>query len=293
MKSNQNRSSRVQKEILINSLLFLFLCSFLIKVVFGAISGSKSLLVSGMFPLFGIFISIISSIRIHAFKQKAKGRKSIFSHEKLEFFIIAGISLIIAVTTCTLLFAIGHLTFFHTLFPPGLLAAWVAVLIGAANLGIHFWLKERIGSLQETNGNEIISLITKDFILSILVILSVVIARCGFFIIDYLLAILEATYILVYSIIYLYNSFQGLMNASCDRETLSEITEYITKVDSTLHVKEIKVNKVGRMLEIIAVIYLPKLTKISEAGSIINRIKEALDRELSLQHEVHIGIAAE
>ncbi len=293
MNRNHKRSIQVTKEMIINSLLLLFLCSFIVKVVFGAISGSKSLLVSGIFALFGVFISIVSSIRMYTSKKREEGKKSIFSPEKLEFFIIAGISLIITVTTGTLLFAIVHLTFFHTLFPPGLLAAWVALLIGASHLGIYFWLKERIHILQETNSNEIISLITKEFILSILVIFSIVIARCGFFVIDYMLAILEATYILVYSIIYLYNSFHGLMNASCEKDTLSKITNYITKANQNLHVKEIKVNKVGRILEIIAIIYLPKLTKISEAGGIISNIKASLEKELSVLHEVHIGVVGE
>jgi divalent metal cation (Fe/Co/Zn/Cd) transporter len=83
------------------------------------------------------------------------------------------------------------------------------------------------------------------------------------------------------------------MNASCDKDTLSEITDSIAKVDPALHIKDIKVNKVGKMLEIIAVIYLPKISKISEAGSIITRIKESLDREISVLHEVHIGIVSE
>lgn len=293
MKGNKIRSLKIQKEMIVNSLLLFFLCSVIVKVVFGAISGSKSLLISGIFPLFGVFISIVSSIRLHALRKVTGGKKSIFSHEKLEFFIIAGISLIIAISTSTLLFAIGHLTFFHTLFPPGLLAAWIAVFIGAANLSLFFLLKEKIGVLHETNNNEIVSLITTDFVLSILVIFSVVIARCGFFVVDYMLAILEATYILVYSIMFLYNSFKGLMNASCDKDTLSEITKSITKVDPVLNVKDIKVNKVGKMLEIIVVIYLPKISKISEAGNIVTRIKEALDREISVLHEVHIGIASE
>lgn len=276
------------KEIKLNTaycLLYFFVGSLLIKVVFGAFSGATSLLASSILPLFGVFIAIVTIIRING----SSNEKIAFSYEKLEFIIIAGVSLIIAIATVSILFLVVHLIFFHTLFPPGLFGAWISAIICIANFYMLSWVNEKSHLLEEVDNKQINFLINNDLLFSIIVVFSIVLARSGFIIIDYLVAILGGIYILWYSIHFLSHSFKGLMDASCDLPTLSKITNFIKSADPTMHIKDIRIRRVGKAFEIISIISLPKETKIKKAQAIIYNIKNILGSKIPEPCEVHIG----
>lgn len=283
------------KENIIYGLLFFFVITFIIKVVFGIISGSKALLASGIFAVFGIFITIVALLRMNlsSWSGRMRIKRIDFSHEKLEFIIVTGISLIIVIATGAILFSTIHLALFHTPFPPALIAAWIAVILAIINWFTVYKVKEKLSLVEETDINRIVFLLHKDFTLSILVITVVVISRSGFIIIDHILAILEAIFIMGYSIYFLYNSLKGLMDASCSQEALSDIRGHIEGIGVPLTIKNLRVNIVGRMLEIAAIINVSKDMNIQEAKKLVEKIKRALKENLSMPHETYVGVRSE
>ena len=205
------------KESTVYSLLFFFLGAFVIKIVFGGISGSKALLVSGTFELFGVFLAVITLLRIGSASQSKNDRKSDYSHGKLEFVVASAISLLIAVATGIFLFTIVHLVFYHTIYPPKLLAAWVSAILAAINLIAARYLKNEIASFDEADEKRLRFLFDNDFILSTLVVCVAIMSRSGFAALDPIFAVLVAVYVIVHSISFLWKSFKGLMDALPDK----------------------------------------------------------------------------
>lgn len=290
MAQKQKRHIKEDKENAVYALLFFFVGSFFVKVVFGVITGCKSLLVSGIFAAFGIFISIVTLLRIHDFVIPAKIKLKKFSYGKLEFIIITGVSTIIAISTGAILFSILHMTFFHSLYPPGLMAAWASVFLAVASLYAAYKLKNIVSLiLEEADIARIRFLLNKDFILSIAVVATVVIARSGFTVIDYILAIFEAGFIIAYSIYLLFNSVKGLMDASCDAQTVERISRHIRKADTRISIESIRVSLAGKMLEIVAIISVASKTPVKDARMLVQKIKYVLQKDLSAAHEIYIG----
>ena len=281
---------RYKKESETYTVLFLLVGAFLIKLVFGAITSSKSLLVSSMFPAFGIFLCAINILRINS-TSMAKGKLVNFSHGKLEFFITAGVSLIIALATGGILYSIGHLILFHSVFPPELLGAWIGALIAVIDFTTLYFLRNKVSLLEESDNKNLLFLIYNDFIASVLIIFSIIISRAGLTIIDYILAILISKYIIGYSIYFLGYSFRGLMDASCDQVTFSEISNYIKRADPTIKMESLKISPTGNTIDIVAILNLSNSTKIREVDVLIMKIKSALNANLSKPFELHIGFS--
>lgn len=282
---------RDHKESAVYALLFFFLGVFAVKVVFGNLTGSKALLLSGAFELFGIFLSVITLLRIRSAFHKKNDLKSDFSHGKLEFVVASGISFIIAITTGTFLFTIVHLVFFHSLYTPGLLAAWVAAILAAVNLVAARYLKQEISRFEEADERRLRFLFDKDFILSVSVVIVVIASRSGLIVLDYIFAVLEAIFIVGYSISFLWQSFKGLMDAPPDVGKLATITKCIKKAGPGLEIRDLKVNLDGRTLEIMATLDGSCAANAKEAVTVMERIEQALKAGLSVPYRSHIGFA--
>lgn len=292
MEQKHNNAARKEKEDTIYALLFFFISSFLLKAVFGAITGSQALLVSGIFALFGIFLCVVTLLRIHEFSDHPHSKQKIFSYGKLEFFIATGISLIVVISIGSILFSIVHMIFFHTLYPAGLIAAWVSAILGAANWYFGNRLKEKVPVAMEADFEKIKLFLNKDFVLSILVIMVVIISRSGFIVIDYIFAILEAVFIMSYGIYFLYNSLKGLMDAAGNKETVALIKKCIKKADKNLSIQSLKVNPIGKVLEIITIVGLSKRTQMGDIKKLISAIKRTLKTDLPFPHEVYVGFTS-
>jgi len=281
-----------QKENFVYNLLYFFISVFLIKVVLGIMTDSKSLLVSGIFVLFGIFISIVTIIRINTSGSlDSQSKRPNFCYDKLVFFIIAGISFIIAIATNGLLFSIIHGVLYHSLFPPDLLAVWVAAVAACANIYVLLFVKRSEGLLESSDIDRITFILSTDFILSVLVMGTVLLSRVGFFVADYIFASLQAIYIFIYSVYLLRHSFKGLMDSTCDFATLSKISKCIKNADPVLRIKDLKVSRVGNVLEIMATIYLSNETKMKEVKNVFVKIKQGLKQNISDPCQMYLGFS--
>lgn len=288
MAGRQTDPPKRTKENTAYSLLIFFVCMLLAKSVFGVISGSKSLLDSSIFALFGILISITSLLRVHA-PRATSANGSRFSQGKLESFLVVGISLIIVTATVTTLYSVVHLTFNHTLYPPDLTAAWLSAAAAAVNWCFVHRIRNRVSVLEQLDIPRIMFFLNADFLLSLLVVVAVVISRCGLTATDYILAIPMATFIIPYSVYLLHDSLRGLMDGSCDPKTRAAISRCVNMVDEDLDIEELRITRTGRMLEIVAIIGLFKDTRVEEARGLAGRIRHTLGACLPMPHEVHVG----
>ena len=282
---------KTESSNVIYPILIFFIISLIIKVVFGIVSNSKALLVASIFALFGIFICALIIFKARLSSKTGQENKPDFCHEKLEFMILAGASLIIAITTTSLLFFIAHLAIFHAISSPDSTVAWIAAILVAVNLYALSAINERLTAFKGQEGQQLIFIFKMDLIFCALTVVAVIIAQFELILADYLLAILGDVYIFVYSVYFLHTSFKGLMNASSGQMTLSDISKCIQKADPTLRVKNLKVNHVGGKLIVNAIIYLSKSAKMREAGSVMAKVKHALAMRVTEPYEVNIGFA--
>ncbi len=271
------------------TILFFFFGSFLLRFIFGSLTTSKALFVSSMFALFGVFICVVSIIRVSAKSGILKNSKLDFNHEKIEFIVVAGISLIISLTTGVLLFSIAHIVLFHTLFPPSLFAAWMGAFLAIADLFILKWINNRMLIFKETDIKRILFIIINDLWVCVFIIITVVLSRSGMPLFDYVLGFVEAIFIISYSVYFLHYSVKGLMDASYDRASVSDIKGYIKRGAPALRIKKLKVNPKGRALEIIVIFYLDGVTKVNNARRVIERVKMSLEKSLQKPHELYVG----
>jgi len=277
-----------QKELTAYALFYFFLISFALKTVFGVIAGSKCLLVAGIASLFGVFIAVVSLVRINRSHPGRTGR-FYFNPEKLEFIIVLGTSIIITLSTSALLFSIGHMVFFHTLYPPQLLAAWAAVITAKLALCLMFWISKRFSSVPEIDARQVSFALNADFLLSILTVIAVVIARNGSALLDYASAILTAFFMIMYGVSFLKTAFKGLMDASIDEGTVLEIKKVIGRIRPAVELAGLRVNRSGHLLEIIATLGLAGNAPVKEAVTAGKKIREALQRKFPEPHVLLVG----
>ncbi len=283
-------SVKDNKEQIAYVLFYSFLSFFLVSTIFGLLTGSKCLLVSGMFSLFGVFIAVVTMLRIH---RSHPGRGAIhqyFNPDKLELIIVLGTSAIITLSTSVLFLSISHLAFFHTLYPPELLAGWVAMITGIASFGLILWTRKKIIDLPEIDEKETGFILNASFLLSVMTMVTVVLARAGALVLDYACAILTAFFLIVYSVKFLRESFQGLMDASCDKKTVASIEAILRKARSGASIKELRVNKAGHVIEIIAVLGMAGDISMREAAMIAQHVKRTFRKKFSSPHELFIGV---
>ncbi|MBF0479907.1 MAG: cation transporter [Candidatus Omnitrophica bacterium] len=273
-------------------LFYFFITAFLLKTVVGIMSGSKCLLVSGIFALFGVFIAIVTLIRINKTHPGRSGR-IYFNPDKLEFIIVLGISIIIAISTSVLFFSVGHMVFFHTLYPPEILAAWLSIIVASVNLCLMVWIKQKFSDLPEMDEQEVVFALNTDFILSLVTIFTVVVSRWGLVLADYAGAILAAMFMVFYSVKFLAASFKGLMDASCDKKTVAAIEGLMRKIKFEGNLKNLRVNKVGHVFEIMLTLKVVGDISMKEAAVIIKKIKEVFKKKFLKPHEVFVGVVAD
>ncbi|MBF0254302.1 MAG: hypothetical protein HQL11_04175 [Candidatus Omnitrophica bacterium] len=293
MASRRRPSPEVSRRIeSLYVLLFFFAVLLVVKVLFGTLAGSKALVISGIMALFGVFIVAVTLLRVHEAAASPRSRLSAkFSSEKTEFVIIAGVSIMIALSTAAVLVSVVHITLAHTLYPPELMAAWVAVVTAVMNIAMLKFVRLRLGEVDERDVSRVLFLLHKGFIVSVLVVAAVVFSRSGFVASDYLLAILEGIFIIGYSAFFLKDSFKGLMDAACDPATMNLIQRAIKKADAASRLDELKVGRVGTRLDIFLKLRLSPATPLRQARILTDKIRQSLASALDVPHETHIGFS--
>jgi divalent metal cation (Fe/Co/Zn/Cd) transporter len=277
-----------QTENLLYGLLLFFICLCCIKGSLGAASGSQALLVSGIFSMFGGLVSIVALLRLRQPVSSSFGGADL-EWGKLEFFLVVFVSLVIALSAIALCYSCLHLALNHTPFPPDMLAGWTAVFTGAASWVALSRSAKNASALEANGGQEIILLLWTDFAVSVLLVFGVTLSRAGYPALDLSLAILEALLAMGISVWILRRSVRGLLDASCGSDTILQVSECLRQVDQRLDIRELRVTRVGGILEIVTMVGMPGTTSVKEAGALVRQIRRALEAHLPSPHEAHVG----
>lgn len=186
-----------------------FLCLFVVTSSFGAISGSQSLLASSVFAVFGALAAVVALLRVtRALRLKRNAEES--SRGKIEFIVVAFTSMGIVAATVALFFSSLHMLFSRTLFPPGMSAAWTAVLVAAAIWGVSWKFRHGMDASQREGLEEIFALLDAGFVVSVLIVLVVLLSRMGCTALDGVFAILEEMLLIGAGLFFLYRSLTRL-----------------------------------------------------------------------------------
>lgn len=278
-----------KQEWLVYALFYFFITSFVLKSIVGLLFGSKFMLASGAYALFGVCVAAASLVHIGAV-YPGRGAGIYFNHDKLEFIVIFGVSVVIALSMVYLIFSTSHMLFFHTLYPADLLAAWVGIFIASLSLSLMVWVNRQWGSVRPDDERKLTTVLICDFILSVLAAITVVISRAGWFAFDYIGAIILALSSIVYSISFFFSSFKGLMDASCDKKTVSFLENIIRNAQGNIELKTLRVSNAANNFEIIALFSVPAQMPISDMDGIIKNIQFSLKEKFTKPHEIFVGI---
>lgn len=281
--------AKEKKEWMIYILFYFFVASFLVKIALGAISGSRSLSVSAILSLIGLLMTVVTIIRIGS-SGATRRFKAYFNRGKLELIVIVGGSVIIVLGASTLCFSVVHMIFFHTLYPPDLFAAWISAVIASLDLCLMIWVKKEIAALSEADERDMTFILNADFIISMVIMGSVLSARSGLQIADYACAIFAAVFFIVYSASLLRTAFAALMDASCDEKTVSYLEGIIKSVISGNDLSSLRASKAGQLFEIMVMIKAAGDMPMRDVRDMACRIRAKIRSDFLMPHEVFVGL---
>ena len=285
-KRRPDRESQERIDITSRLAIF-FLCLFVVKSSFGAISGSRSLLASSILTVFGALAAIVALLRVTRtlrFKRNGAARSG-----KAEFILVTFVSLGIVVAAVALFCSSLHLVFSHTLFPPGMSAAWTAALVAAAIWGVSRGFRQKMDASKRKGLEEVFTLLDADCLVSILVVIVVLLSRMGWTALDGGFAILEEMLIMAVGILFLYRSLTTILDVSCSPAIVSQVRATLSEIDGILEPEELRVTRLGEVLEIVAIFRMPEATPIGEAKRLVADITGILSRKFPYAHEVYVG----
>jgi len=280
-----------KKEKIVYVLFYSLLVSLLLKIVLGFLFGSNCLLVSGNFSALGLFVVGVSLIRINR-AHPARRMVVTVNSDKLQFAIILGISALIALSTGFLLFSIGHMVLSDVLYPPEMAAGWTAIGTGVLDLLLLSWIKNKVADVPEMDEKEIFFILDTDFLLSVLVCLTVVVSRMGSALVDYACAVFSAFFLIVYCTAFLLTAFKGLMDVSSDAKTTALVHALIHRARTDLSLVKLRVHQTGPIFKINMTLGLSGDAPAKEAAGVIEDIRETFRREFRKPHELFVGITS-
>ncbi|MBF0430011.1 MAG: hypothetical protein HQK83_01930 [Fibrobacteria bacterium] len=284
-RSNQNTAAAILYQALI-----IYVCLFISKVAFGAIYNAKSLLVAGLPSLFGAFTALLCIIEFQAKHKKKSHKKAIFSYDKLSFFLLAGLSLIIVLATCALLYAFAHVMFFHMIYPPAMASAWIAVIFMAINFILLNYLQSHTSLHTSKHYKKLIFITGFDFLCTAASIFIIIISRSGPFITDYLAAAAMALGVLIYSIYSLSKAYQSLMDTSLPTVSRSLLKPHILRAHKDIRLIALKIVKQKNSMEIYSSISLSETTSVKQSKTIIRSIIANIQGAIAGQSNCYVNV---
>ncbi len=261
------------------------------KIAFGILSGSKALVVSAMLSMQDCVWTGVVLVRSKT-GQGHNSEKHPFGLGKVEFIVAGWMSLLVLLGVAVLCGMIAHSLLEHRQRAPGMMAVWVA-MAGALVCLVAGHYSSRVTDRAERRGMATHArLCLADACCSIAVIASVIIARAGFELIDSIVAMLEAAYVVWSAGGMLYGSAKGLLDASVGSEKIAEIDQAIHETPGTFDVSSIRATRSGEKILATVVLDLPDAMSVTEADNLRRRISTAMRRRLDDLGQVLVGFRA-
>ena len=264
--------------------------SFLLAVfkgTIGLLTHSRALIASAVYSFHDVITSLAVIIGLKVAMNPPDERHP-YGHGKAEYVISLFTSFIILGGTMFLLVDALQIIF-HGEHPIPHWAAFGAALISlVANEIIYRYnicaFKHLNSPAMLTHGQHH----RADAISSLAVIIAVLGGKMGFHFLDSLIAIFEAGHLIILSGEIFYHASMDLMDRAPDEKVNFFLYKIIAQITGTKAIKNIKTRKLGRLLSVDLHLGLSPDITVSEAQSVVSRIKRAVKNKVNYLGDINV-----
>lgn len=257
----------------IGLLVNFFLAAF--KLFVGFLGRSRALVGSGMCTLSDVTSAIVVIIGVR-YSKKPPDKRYPYGYGKVEFIAQFIMSLMMILGTVALILSSFIIIAKRIIVIPHLVVFFTAVLSAIVN-GLlykfaHCGYRELNSPVLKAHAehNKI------DVISSLLVAISVIVARQGMHWVDPLIAILESMHVIHGSIIILLDGLKGIMDTNLPDDYAEEMKAHILKVKGVRQVNQVRARQAGRYVLLDIVMQLDAELNMLEAKRINQSVKAYL-----------------
>ncbi|MFC1587684.1 cation diffusion facilitator family transporter [Planctomycetota bacterium] len=286
IQSNKSKLIHEQKIATIHLLVGALL--MIVKISLGVIFGSKSLVVSAMFSTQNSLSAGITLIR-NKIMEKSASQKHPFSLGKVEFVVTGGMSILVLLGVAGLCGTIAHSLLEHRQYPPGIMAIPVASFCALACFVVSYRIRGIASQIRSSPLKDLYLLSRFDGCACLAVVCSVVVARMGFVLIDSIVAIVEAAYIVWFATCILRDNVKGLLDASISPKKIAIIEASVRQIDGVFDVSSIKAVQSGQEIMMTIVVDLSGETNIALADKLRDRIEIAVRQRFHNIRRIFVG----
>lgn len=211
-----------------------------------------------------------------------------YGHGKMEYVISLFTSLVILAATLFLLGESIEVMLSHGHAKPHWAAFGAALVSVIANETIY---RYNICAYRKLNSPAMLTHAKHhraDAVSSAAVLVAVLGAKMGYHFLDALVAIFEATHLIILSSEIMYQSGVELLDRSLDSKTISSIRDIVRGVIGFDAVRSVKSRRMGRHLRIDLHVGLPGHLNIYEADKVSERLRDAVKRKVNYVGDINI-----
>jgi len=267
--------------------IFINLILSILKFFLGIVSNSIALLADAFHTFSDLITSTIVWIGFKASRRPAD-KKHPFGHGRIEFIstLIMGVLLVIA--------GINFLKeSFLRIIKPQKVEGGIGIIIF---LIFSSYIKEELAIFAEDLGKRIKgdSLLADawhhrtDAIASLLIIISIIASRFGYFIVDALLGLIISIFIVYMGGKFVYDSSSRLIGHAPSKEIINKIQREAYRIKGVRNVHDIEIHEYGEELRVSLHIGVKAKMNVDSAHQIADAVEKRLKESLGISAVVHV-----
>ena len=248
-----------------------------LKVALGLSTGSRALAAASLYSLQALIASIVVAVGLNI-SAKPPDRKYPYGHGKVEFVIVALISLVIllGIIALSITALSGIFGSPRTSEPPNLLALWFALICGVCCWILSRYTKCVAVHLKSPALHSCSEHVHSDFLASMAVVVSVIGAELGFAALDHIIAIIEAIHVVFVSGRMLGTAASGLMDSSVEPYLIEKLKRAVGAVEAVVRVRSVTGRWSGQTMLAEVSVEVPGRMKVAAAEKVRARIEEVV-----------------
>lgn len=259
----------------------------ILKIIFGIIIGSISLLADGIHSLSDMVTSFIVIISFYL-GRKPSDEEHPFGHERVEQIAALIMAVLIGVSG----FELIKSGIERTINPQTVQMSVIAIVL----LILTIFLKELLGRISKYYGEKIYSTALEadswhhrtDAVSSILVIIAILSSQAGIEMVDGIVGIMIGLFIIYTGIDIARRTSTRLLGTKASDELLNQVESLVLNTEHALAIHDMICHEYGTQMVISFHLEVPSQLKLSEAHTIADKIEKKIFEELNIQATVHL-----
>ncbi|MGE4357511.1 MAG: cation diffusion facilitator family transporter, partial [Candidatus Omnitrophota bacterium] len=127
-----------------------------------------------------------------------------------------------------------------------------------------------------------------DAIASLLIIVSIIFSRFGYFVVDAVLGFLISAFIIFIGVKFVYTSSNRLIGSAPDKEIINKICQEAYKIEGVKNIHDIEIHEYGEKLKVSLHIKVKSTLRVDSAHRIAEAVEEKLKEKLGISAVVHV-----